>query len=778
MKSSLKKITSCCLFFIFVNIVTAQQIKTLPYKNKSLIASNRAMDLLKRMSLEEKASQLMSVWDNTPDRFDAIFFADTAKARKIFGKSVNSVQPYFIGIEETVASRNRIQKYLLENTKWGIPALFVDEGQHGLMKPEATSFPMAIGLACSWDIKLFEEVYAVVANEMRSRGTHHVLSPVIDVCRDPRWGRVEETYGEDPFLNGVYGIAAVKGFQGSVNGNIANGHVAATLKHLVGHGQPESGINQAPANYSERVLREFHLPPFKTVIANANPWSIMPSYNEVDGKPSHNNTWLLKNILRGEWNYKGMIVSDYDGISQLFEKHHVAIDKKEAAMKAFNSGVQAEFPRSVYYQFLPELVKEGKVKLADIDSAVFKVLQLKFQLGLFENPYVELANAIAVSKEPASRSLALKSAQESIVLLKNENNILPLQKEKYKKIAVMGPCANQVFTGGYSGEPYQKISILEGIKTKVGKSSEVLFAQGCKIVNNIEGSYANWQSDKVIFTSHEENLKLIDEAVAVAKQSDVIILALGETEHLCREAWSKNHLGDAQTLDLFGDQEALVKAMVALGKPIIVYLMNGRPLSINYIAKNVPAIIEGWYMGQETGTAAADILFGDVNPSGKLTITIPKSVGQLPLYYNHKPSAQFHDYVSQDVLPLYPFGFGLSYTTFTYSNLRLSSDKISTEQSVEVSVDIINNGNVSGDEIVQLYISDKVASVTRPVLELKGFDRINLKVGETKTVKFIIDKSKLAFWDYNMKYTVEPGEFDIIVGKSSTDFIKKTLTVL
>ncbi len=767
----------CCFVSVLMTISHAQPVKGLPYQNQHLSDNVRAMDLIKRMSLEEKVNQLMAVWDNNPDRFDSKFFSDVTRAKTVFGSGVNSVQPYFADIRETVATRNRIQKYLIENTKWGIPALFVDEGQHGLMKPEATSFPMAIGLACSWDPVLFTEVYTIAANEMRSRGTHHVLSPVIDVCRDPRWGRVEETYGEDPYLNGVLGTAAVKGFQGSDNGSIGAGHVAATLKHFVGHGQPEGGINQGPANYSERVLREFHMPQFKVVIDSAKPLAVMPSYNEIDGIPSHNNTWLLKNVLRSEWRYKGMIVSDYDGISQLYEKHQVAADKKEAAMKAFNSGVQFEFPKANYYNYLPELAKEGKVKIADIDSAVYRILYLKFQLGLFENPYVDEANAVAVSKAPASRAVALKAAQESVVLLKNENNLLPLQKGKYKKIAVVGPCSNNVFTGGYSGEPYQKITIVDGIKNKVGNGSEVLFAQGCKIVNNLSQSYANWQSDKVDFTSHAENVQLINEAIAVAKEADIIIVAVGETEHLTREAWSKTHIGDAQTLDLFGDQEDLVKAMMATGKPVVVYLMNGRPLSINYTAKNVPAILEGWYMGQETGTAVADILFGDINPSGKLTITIPKSAGQLPLYYNHKPSAQFHNYVSQDVLPLYPFGFGLSYTNFTYSNLRLSTGRVSIGQTVEAFVDITNSGKVKGDEIVEMYIHDKVASVTRPVIELKGFERITLQPGETKTVRFKIDKSKLSFWNYNMQYTVEPGEFDIMVGKSSVDFIKTTLTV-
>lgn len=759
-------------------VVNTYALKTtLIFKDAKQSPELRARDLLQRMTLDEKIMQLMSVMDGTPIRFDAKFLADTAKMRETFGQGTHSVQPYFGDIKETVESRNKIQKYLLEKTKWGIPAIFVDEGQHGLMKPEATCFPMAIGLACSWNPALLEQVYMVAAREMRSRGAQWAFSPVIDVCRDPRWGRVEETYGEDPYLNGMYAIAAVKGFQGSTTGKVMQNHVATTLKHFCGHGQPEGGLNQAPANYSERALREFHFPPFKMCIDSVHPVSVMPSYNEIDGKPSHANSWLLTDVLRKEWGYDGMIISDWRSIDQLDTKHFVAKDKKDAAMQAFNAGVQVELPVANYYKFLPGLLKEGKVKLTDIDNAVYQTLKIKFELGLFENPYVDCKTAVEISKDPASRTLALKAAQESIVLLKNENNILPLQKGKYKKIAVVGPCSKDLFTGGYSGIPYQSVSLLEGIKTKVGNSSEVLFSQGCKIVDNLSLNHTNWTTNPIKFTDREENLKMIQDAIVVAKQADIIILAIGETEHLCREAWSKEHLGDNMTLDLVGEQQELVEAMIATGKPVVVYMTNGRPLTINYIEKNVPAVIEGWYMGQETGTAAADIIFGDVNPSGKLTITFPRSVGQLPMYYNHKPSAQFQGYVSMPSTPLFPFGFGLSYTSFEYKNLRFTADNINVNGKTEVMVDVTNTGKMKGDEIVQMYIRDNISSVTRPVMELKGFERITLNAGETKTVKFSIDPSKLAFWDTNMKYIVEPGQFDIMIGKSSAEYLKGTLTV-
>jgi beta-glucosidase len=391
---------------------------------------------------------------------------------------------------------------------------------------------------------------------------------------------------------------------------------------------------------------------------------------------------------------------------------------------------------------------------------------------------VDLKTAIKISKDPASGKLALKAAHESIVLLKNKG-LLPLSKNKYKSIAVIGPCAKDLFMGGYAGEPYHKVSLYDGIKAKVGSKSKILFAQGCKLTSNATIPFFNWKLDEIKFPAKEENEKLIKQAVSVAKKAEIIILAIGENEHLCREAWAKTHIGDNMTLDLFGQQDELVKAIVALGKPVVVYLMNGRPLSINYIAENVPAVIEGWYMGQETGTAVADIIFGDVNPSGKLTITVPKSAGQLPMYYNFKPGAQINEYLSMDNKPLYHFGYGLSYTKFRFGNLRIKKSKIKNGESTKVKVDITNTGKRAGTEIVQMYIHDKVSSVTRPVKELKGFERVSLNPGETKTVILKIGPEALAFHNIEMKYVVEPGEFEVMVGNSSRDedLLKTTLIV-
>lgn len=738
------------------------------YRDIALSAKKRAQDLLSRMTAEEKVAQLMGLWNGGVEDFKPEIFDDPVKMKEIFGKGCHSVHPSPLGIKDTVRMRNMIQKYLVEETRLGIPALFVDEGQHGMMRSEATVFPQAIGMACSWDTTLFEKIYGVIAHEMRSRGTHHALTPVIDVCRDPRWGRVEETYGEDPYLNGMLSSAAVKGLQGSNSGKVGKKNVAATLKHLAGHGQPEGGLNQGPANYSLRVLRDYHMPPFKMCIDKARPVAVMPSYNEVDGVPSHANKWLLKDLLRKEWGFRGMIVSDYYGVDQLFNKHFVCSDAAEAAMTAFNAGVQYEFPQGNLYKLLPGLIKKEKIKMKDIDRAVKQILEFKFSLGLFENPYVDEKEAIAVSRSESHRKLALKAAHESVVMLKNDN-ILPLQKGKYKKIAVIGPCAKDLWFGGYSGEPLNRVSLLEGITARAGNDTRVVFARGCRLTTNTTTSYFNWKYDEIKIASRKDNLRLIKEAVRTASEADIIILALGENEHLCREAWAKNHIGDNMSLDLFGEQNELADAIIALGKPVVLYLMNGRPLSICSLAEKVPAILEGWYMGQETGTAAADIIFGDVNPSGKLTITFPKSAGQLPMFYNHKPSAQWMDYISQDINPLYHFGYGLSYTTFRYGKPVLVKKIIRKNETTAVSVEVTNTGPVAGDEIVQLYIRDVISSVTRPVKELRDFERISLKPGEKRKVTFEITPDQLAFHNIEMKYVVEPGIFEIMTGSSSRD---------
>jgi beta-glucosidase len=669
-------------------------------------------------------------------------------------------------MEQTIERRNKLQNYLMTRTRLKIPTIFIDEAHHGLVQKNVDVYPHGIGLASSWDTAILKRIYDYVARQARSRGTTLVLAPVVDVSRDARWGRTGETWGEDPFLNGCIGTSVVEGFQGSSNGMIAPDHVASTLKHFTGHGQPEAGSNQGPANYSIRALREFHMEPFRLIVQNAKPAAIMASYDEVDEIPSHANKWLLTDVLRKEWSYKGIVVSDWFAIDQLYHKHLIAADKKDAALKAFNAGVTIDLPYGINYIKLIDLVKEGMVKIASIDSAVADILRLKFQMGLFEWKNIDVNKALAFNQKTEGRQLALKVAEEAMILLKNENNILPIKKDQFKEIAVIGPFGAINLLGDYSGVPAKNISILNGIKNKVGNNVKVVYAQGCKVTTNGDSiSQNNYQFiDLPKFPAKEENQKLIDEAVAVANSSDFIVIAVGENEQFSREAWAGDHLGDMDNLDLQSRQEDLVKAIAATGKPYVVYLMHGRPLSINWIARNSPAIVDGWFMGEEAGNAFANILFGDVNPSGKLTISVPRSVGQLPLFYNHKPSSHFYGYVTEASTPLYPFGYGLSYTSYSYSKPVLKGNV--------VSVEIANTGSMKGNEIVQLYIHPKVSSTVQPVKALKGFQRVTLNPGERQTVSFIITDDLLMHWDSNMKYRVEPGIYEIMIGRNSNDVEK------
>ncbi|MBP7497206.1 MAG: glycoside hydrolase family 3 C-terminal domain-containing protein [Bacteroidales bacterium] len=776
----LKKIQITGLLIVLISIGLTTFSQSLPdYKNSRLPVKKRVNDLLSRMTVEEKVAQLMSMRTGRPKLTDEIF-NNSFKMDSMFRNGMGMMNPAIdVDMEATVKYRNRLQSYIKNKSRLGIPIIYIDEAHHGLCSPGVDVFPHSIGLACSWDIPLVESIYNFIAAQSNARGTDLVLAPVVDICRDPRWGRTGETFGEDPYLCGTIGAAVVRGFQGSSDGSIAINHVAATLKHFSGHGQSESGLNQAPANYSQRVLREYHLESFRHCIRDANPACIMPSYNEIDGMPSHANKWLLTEVLRKEWNYKGVLVSDWFAIDQLWNKHYIVADMKAAALAAFKAGVTIDLPYGKNYKYLVELYNEKKFTMAELDTAVSYMLNLKFKLGLFEKGDIDITKAKAAAADKKGRALALKAAEESMVLLKNDNKLLPLKQGQYKSIAIIGPCAAVNYLGDYAGIPLHNVSLLEGLKNKAGSKTKILYAKGCMLTKNGDTvSMNNYQYTGIpVFPAREENMQLIKEAVEVAKQADFVILAVGENEQFSREAGMPDRMGDAVTLDLLSDQEELVKAVAATGKPFMVYLMNARPLSINRIAQNAPAIIEGWFAGEEAGNAFANILFGETCPSGKLTISIPRSVGQIPVYYNHKPSAQFYDYVNEKAKPLYPFGFGLSYNTYEYSKPRLSAPVMKKDGSVFVEIDVTNRGNMKGDEIVQLYIRDLVSSVTRPVKELKDFARISLNPGETKTVKFRIDASKLSFWTADMKYEAEPGDFEIMTGPSS-DLVQKIVLKL
>jgi beta-glucosidase len=649
--------------------------------------------------------------------------------------------------------------------------MFHEECLHGFVGIGATSYPQAIGLAATWDDALLTRVFNSVAREARSRGADECLMPVVDVARDPRWGRTEETYGEDPYLAGRMGVAAVQGLQGdgaTVDGN----HVFATLKHFAVHSQPEAGTNVGPADYGERTVREFFLPPFEAGIREGEVRAVMPSYNELDGVPNHSNVWLLRNILRDEFGFKYLTPSDYFAIDQLITIHHVAANCDEAAKLAITAGVDIELPFAKCYRSLPALVRSHQVPESLIEEAVTRVLNAKFELGLFDHPFVDPQRAVQSAGTKADADLALQAAHETIALLKNENNLLPLDLSKLKSIAVIGPNAAEAHLGGYSGTPKHAISILDGIKNKVGNKVGVLYAEGCRITE----SKPVWEEDKVIPPDPALDEKRMAEAVDVLSKADLGIVVVGDNEQASREAWSPTHLGDRDNLDLIGRQDELVARLLATGKPIVVVLLHGRPNSINFIAEHVPAILDGWYLGQEGGTAMADVIFGDYNPAGRLPITVPRSVGQLPDFYNQKPSAH-RPYLFANSTPLFPFGYGLSYTKFRYANLRLDPATIPSSGKTKVSVDLTNTGNRAGDEVVQLYICDEISSVTRPVKELKAFQRVNIKPGETRTVSFSIGPQELQFYNREMKRVVEPGTFKVMVGPNSVDLTSVSLDV-
>jgi len=756
-----------------------------PYKNPALPAASRVKDLLSRMTLEEKAAQMMCVWQKKSETLvdaDGNFAPRKAKAAFKKGHGLGQVgRPSDAGkgknAREMAELTNAIQKFFMEHSRLGIPVMFHEECLHGQAAVGGTSFPQPIGLGATFNPGLVESLYAMTAEEARIRGTHQALTPVVDVARDPRWGRVEETFGEDPHLVTQLGIASVRGFQGDASFKDKK-RLIATLKHFAAHGQPESGINCAPTNVSLRLLRETFLHPFKDAIQKSGAVSVMASYNEIDGVPSHASEWLLRDVLRKEWGFKGFVVSDYYAIWELGHRpdthgHFVAADKKESCALAVRAGVNIEFPEPDCYLHLVELIHAGVLKESQLDDLVSPMLFWKFKMGLFDEPYVNPDEAGRIVGCEKNRKLALQAARETITLLKNANDLVPLNPSKIKSIAVIGPNADRELLGGYSGRPKFYTSLLEGIRSKVGDRVQVPYCEGCKIT--VGGS---WNQDLVTPSHPEEDRKQIQEAVKVAQQADVVVLAIGGNEQTSREAWSLKHMGDRTQLDLIGRQEELVTAMLATGKPVIVFLFNGSPLSIQYLHDNIPVIFECWYLGQECGHAVADVLFGDFNPGGKLPITIPRSAGHLPAFYNYKPSAR-RGYLFDDVSPLYPFGFGLSYTTFAFKKTRLLKNKIQRNESTQLLVDVVNTGQLAGAEVVQMYIRDCVSSVTRPVKELKGFQKVSLRPGETRTVALDITPESLAFYDIHMKYVVEPGEFEIMVGNSSrdTDLQKVILTV-
>ena len=729
----------------------------------------RIDDLMKRMTLEDKVYQMNQFVgldhmekgnpDDDKENNDAQGFYKTLSVNDVSKMCEEGKIGSFLHVL-TAKEANYLQELALKSPL-KIPVLIGIDAIHGnALVSGTTVYPSPIGLASTWDDDFLYSIGKQTAKEMRATGSHWTFTPNIDILRDPRWGRVGETLGEDPFMVGNMGAAMIRGFQqGDFTGTQK---VIACAKHMIGGGESINGLNAAPADISVRTLREVHLPPYKKAI-DAGLYSIMAAHNEINGVPSHMSKWLMTDILRNEWNFKGFYVSDWLDIERIDKLHHVAQDMKEASFLSVDAGMDMHMHGPEFTDAIIASVKEGKLSINRVNDACRKILTAKFKLGLFENRFVDLEKKGALLFTEEHKATALESARKGIILLKN-NGILPLpETTSKKKIFVTGPNANNqsVLGDWHAAQPDENvITIYEGIKA-LGetKGYAVNFFDSGENIRKIQSSK-------------------IQEAAKKAKNADYAIVVVGDNS--MRYKWKDKTAGENMgraNLDLFGRQLQLVQAIKKTGTPVIIVLVNGKPISEPWLEKNIPAIVESWEPGNLGGQAVAEILFGDINPSGKLPLTVARSVGQLRMIYNHKPSAYFHKYADEKKTPLYPFGFGLSYTKYSYSTPKLSSKTFKQNEVVTVTVEVTNSGNIDGEEIVQLYIRDKVSSATRPVKELKGYQRVTLRAGETKTASFTIDVESLAFYDINMTYCVEPGEFMIMTGSSSNDKDLKSTTL-
>ncbi|MBK7499100.1 MAG: beta-glucosidase BglX [Ignavibacteriales bacterium] len=703
--------------------------------------AERVDSVLALMTLEEKIGQLNQLsfgigWGPTVKVSVPDEYKQQIREGKI-GSFLNA-----IGAEFTY----ELQKVAVQESRLKIPLIFGLDVIHGFK----TTFPVPLGEAATWQPEIVEMSAHYQAIESASAGIHWTFSPMVDIARDPRWGRIMEGAGEDPYLGSLMAAAHVRGYQG----DLSDLNIIACVKHYAGYGGAEGGRDYNTVDMSERTFRDIYLPPYKAGV-EAGAHTLMASFNELGGIPASGSKYLLNDILREEWGFKGFVVSDWNSIGEMIN-HGYASDLKHAGEISLNAGLDMDMESRSYITHLKQLVEEDKVDEDVIDESVRRILRIKFMLGLFDDPFRycqkerEEKNIMTSDIKIAS----LEVAKRSFVLLKNDKNILPLKKD-YKKIAVIGPLANNSIDpiGGWGGlgDSADVTTVLEGFKNYVDKKTQVLYSEGCKI--------------------DDPSTKGFKDAVNIAKKSDVIILCVGESRDMSGEACSRS------SLDLPGVQEDLAKELLKTGKPIIVVLMNGRPMSINWLNDNANAILETWFAGTMTGDAIAKVLFGDYNPSGKLPVTFPRTVGQVPIYYNHKNTGRPGDlknhytskYLDLPLTPLYPFGFGLSYTTFEYNDFKLSTNKITNEDSIIVSVKVKNTGNYDGEEVVQLYVQDLVGSVTRPVKELKGFKKIMLKRGEEKTMDFTIHEKDLRFTAADMKFKSEPGLFKVFVGTNSVD---------
>lgn len=713
-----------------------------PYQDKSLPVRARVKDLLSRMTRKEKIKQLDMYrgFEFMPmgDAHEAtVYNADTI-AKAVGNYSVGSMHDFYPAY---ASLSNKVQHYVITHSRLGIPVLFLEEGLHGYSGKGSTSFPIPLAMGATWDTSLMYQVGRTIATEARADGTAMILGPLLDVARDPRWGRMEETYGEDTYLVSEIGLGMVKGMQG---GDVSRPDaVISEPKHFAGHALPEAGSNTGPVNIGVREMRSVFLPTFEKAVKQGGALGIMAAYHEWDGIPMVDNKWLLTDVLRKEWGFKGIVVSDLGAIRMTLENHQVAKDTTDAIAQALNAGLNMQFYDFGHGHFLKAVdsaLDNHALSPAKLDSAAADVLRVKFLLGLFDKPYIDTTLFAQVKNNAAHQQIALKAARESICLLKNDDHVLPLRN--VQKIAVIGPLAKSNYLGGYSNTEDTAVSLLAGLQQRAGANMHIDYAEG------------------ISKTGKEAAL---DNAIHLVQNSDVAVIALGENPQEVGEG------KDRAELDLDSAQLQLIKAVQQTGKPVVAVLMNGRALTINWVAGNVPAIVEEWFNGEKSGLAIADVLLGNINPSGKLPVTFPRSVGQIPFYYDHHPTS-YHRYVDEKDTPLFPFGHGLSYTTFQYSGLQLPRQPVSKHGGFTVSLKVKNTGKVAGDEVVQLYIRDEVSSVVTPVKSLKAFSRVALQPGETKEVTFKLNAfDALALWNRTMQHVVEPGKFKVMIGSSSED---------
>lgn len=753
------------------------------YKDASLSIEARTEHLLGLMTLQEKVGQLVQLfgWKVYERNGGQITLTESFKEEAAQGKigslyGVLRADPWTevtletgLSPREGAETMNAIQRYTIEHSRLGIPILFGEECSHGHMAIGATVFPVPLSLASAWNLELYERVCRAIALETRSQGGAATYSPVLDVVRDPRWGRTEETYGEDPYLASAMAEAAVRGLQGERLD--ADDSVVATLKHFAGYGSSEGGRNSAPVHMGLRELHEVDLKPFRAAV-RAGAKSVMTAYNEIDGIPCTSDPYLLTDVLWKQWGFDGFVITDCGAINMLVWGHDTAASPEEAAASALKAGVDMEMSGDMFRAHLEQAVLNGRVDMAVLDEAVSRILRIKFELGLFERPYVDPERAARIIGSREHAALARQAALEGIVLLKNKDRLLPLSKDGAGKIAVIGPNADNMYNqlGDYtSPQPRQNVStVLDGVRNRLAHAPErVFYAPGCRIKDDSREGF--------------------DTAVETAAKADVVVLVLGGSSArdfgegtidlrtgasiVTDSPHSDMDCGegiDRATLALSGVQRELAQEIAKLGKPLVVVYINGRPVAEPWIDERADAILEAWYPGQEGGNALADLLFGDANPSGRLTVSIPKDVGQLPVRYNGKRTTG-RRYLETDTKPSYPFGYGLSYTEFEYGPLSLSDSEIAANGSTRVTVCITNKGGRAGAETVQLYIGDKVSSVTRPAKELKGFAKVFLAPGETREVTFEIGTEQLSFVGRNLEETVEEGEFDVMVGPHSAD---------